>query len=50
MIVHLHRVALAALEIEMRMLDFILNGAFEIVGASISAKNLKAGELGLVIG
>jgi uncharacterized protein YbjQ (UPF0145 family) len=49
-IVHLHRVALAALEIEMRVLDFILNGAFEIVGASISAKNLKAGELGLVIG
>jgi hypothetical protein len=48
MIVHLHRVALAALEIEMRMLDFILNSAFEIVGAPISAKNLEAGELGLV--
>ena len=40
MIVNLHRVALAAFEIEMRMLDFILNGAFEIVGASISTKNL----------
>jgi hypothetical protein len=43
-------VALAALEIEMRMLDFILNGAFEIVGPPISAKNPEAGELGLVIG
>ena len=41
---------LAALEIEMRMLDFILNRAFEIVRPPISTKNLEAGELGLVIG
>ena len=46
MIVNLHCVALATFEIEMRMLDFILNGVFEVVGATISA---KAGELGLVV-
>ena len=34
----------------MRMLDFILNGAFEVDRLSISAKNFEAGELGLVIG
>jgi hypothetical protein len=50
MIINLHRVALTAFEIEMRMLDFISNDAFEIVGPPISTKNLKAGELGLVIG
>jgi len=41
--------ALAAFEIEMRMFDFMLNGALEIVGTPVSAQNFEAGEPGLII-